>query len=271
MTLFEDILAEPESCEVVSDHFRAWWRFWGELDRIRDDVGSTVVYGFENQSDPSNRDAELPDIGACFGYVAAGSARLTDEAGESTLKAGQWFSTAGGLEMRLGEDTRLVVSQRENYRGLRVFGGPIERLGRLRYIDRCSDTLLACPPVMGDPCLNHLHFPEAIAQTEHWHPSVRTGTVGRGLGWCETPAGMSPLVPGMAFCIPAGGLHRFLTEAQPMDVIAYHPDSDWGPTDDDHPMVNRTWIGEGKKIDNRGGVHATADIEERWLRAPMVR
>ena len=25
-----------------------------------------------------------------------------------------------------------------------------------------------------------------------------------------------------------------------LDVIAWHPDSDFGPTDQDHPMINRT-------------------------------
>ena len=27
-----------------------------------------------------------------------------------------------------------------------------------------------------------------------------------------------------------------------MDVVAYHPDSDTGPTHDDHPMLNRTIV-----------------------------
>jgi hypothetical protein len=27
-----------------------------------------------------------------------------------------------------------------------------------------------------------------------------------------------------------------------MDVIAFHPDSDWGPTDEKHPMLNRTYL-----------------------------
>jgi len=31
-----------------------------------------------------------------------------------------------------------------------------------------------------------------------------------------------------------------------MDIIAYHPDSDFGPTDIDHPMLNRTYINHGK-------------------------
>jgi hypothetical protein len=27
-----------------------------------------------------------------------------------------------------------------------------------------------------------------------------------------------------------------------LDVIAFHPDSDWGPTDGTHPMLNRTYL-----------------------------
>jgi hypothetical protein len=27
-----------------------------------------------------------------------------------------------------------------------------------------------------------------------------------------------------------------------MRVIAYHPDGDWGPTDENHTMLNRTYI-----------------------------
>jgi hypothetical protein len=44
-----------------------------------------------------------------------------------------------------------------------------------------------------------------------------------------------------------------------MDVIAYHPDSDFGPENETHPMVNRTLVG-GIKIDNTVGVHATAQV-----------
>jgi hypothetical protein len=38
-------------------------------------------------------------------------------------------------------------------------------------------------------------------------------------------------------------LHYFKTPADSsMTVIAYHPDSDVGSKDDDHPMVNRTIV-----------------------------
>jgi hypothetical protein len=46
---------------------------------------------------------------------------------------------------------------------------------------------------------------------------------------------------GSVFVLPAGTCHRF--ETGPHDhllLMAWHPDSDVGPTDDDHPMLNRT-------------------------------
>ena len=185
---------------------------------------------------------------------------ITSAHGSSVaLDESMWFTSPDGMTVELGTDARVVVAQRVGFFGLRAFGGPIEPAGRLRYIDLCSDTLLACPPLLGDPCLNHLHFPPGIEQTEHTHPSVRAGAVAGGRGWCETPAGRSDLAPGVIFCIPAGGRHRFVTDDQTLDVIAYHPDSDWGPTDQDHPMINRTWV-DGMKLDNSSGVHAEADV-----------
>jgi hypothetical protein len=46
-----------------------------------------------------------------------------------------------------------------------------------------------------------------------------------------------------------------------MDVIAWHPDSDFGPEDDDHPMVNRTivdGVSAAKIADIRTGAEALA-------------
>jgi hypothetical protein len=44
----------------------------------------------------------------------------------------------------------------------------------------------------------------------------------------------------MAFVIPENAKHSFHTSEQALRVIAYHPDSDFGPTDESHPMVNKT-------------------------------
>jgi hypothetical protein len=43
---------------------------------------------------------------------------------------------------------------------------------------------------------------------------------------------------GTAFVIPAGAVHSFNTaEGETLDVFAFHPDSDFGPTGTDHPVL----------------------------------
>ncbi|MEZ5578083.1 MAG: hypothetical protein R3F40_00810 [Candidatus Competibacteraceae bacterium] len=51
---------------------------------------------------------------------------------------------------------------------------------------------------------------------------------------------MFPLRPGMGWYIPSGCLHSFFTEEAALDVVAWHPDSDFGPRSDDHPVINQT-------------------------------
>jgi quercetin dioxygenase-like cupin family protein len=92
----------------------------------------------------------------------------------------------------------------------------------------------------GDPCLNLLYLPPGTRQTPHTHPSLRVGLVVRGAGRCLSPAGPVALAPGRAFVIRAGAPHCFHTDDEPLAVVAYHPDSDFGPTHEDHPMINRT-------------------------------
>jgi hypothetical protein len=82
----------------------------------------------------------------------------------------------------------------------------------------------------------------------------------RGQGWCVTPGGTTRLEAHLIFVIPTDGLHRFRTDpGQSMDVVPYHPDSDWGPSHEEHPMVNRTLV-SGKKIDNSQGRHLEAEL-----------
>ena len=103
-----------------------------------------------------------------------------------------------------------------------------------------------------------MHFPKGITQTPHTHPSHRIGIVIRGSGLCVTPFGNLPLMEGCIFVIKEydgkslhqgldgkmyeAGLHKFDTELSSMDVIAFHPDSDFGAEDDFHPMINRTIV-----------------------------
>lgn len=160
-----------------------------------------------------------------------------------------------GLYSRPG--TKALLIESIGYDAPFSLGGPIEETGRLKYIDGCTDSLLVPPVKLGDPCLNHLHFPKGIDQTMHTHPSVRIGLVVRGRGECVTPFGNTDLLPGMLFVIhpddgtmakgldgneyPTGS-HCFRTFDSTMDICAFHPDSDFGPTDQDHPMINRTIV-----------------------------
>ncbi len=189
---------------------------------------------------------ELADGGTHYLLAFAGSSTL-DRAGASYPIAAGMFAcvpgacTVDGSRSGTGTGTGLVVTH-SGYRGLFQLGGPIEDAGRLRYIDGCTDSLLLGPPVLGDPCLNHLHIPAGTSQSRHVHPSVRVGLIARGEGVCVTPEGELALRPGLAFVIPADMLHSFCTRDASLDVVVYHPDSDTGPTHEDHPMLNRTLL-----------------------------
>lgn len=184
-----------------------------------------------------------------LGFVFEGSARLSCNAGEFTLGEGMYFALPGEGTLE-GKGLGIVASRLEQ-RGLFQLGGPVEEKGRLRYIDGCSDTLLLPPVVRGDPCLNLLFVPPGTDQTEHTHPSLRMGLILSGSGRCVTPRGETALVPGHAFVIPRGARHSFHTEDEALRIIAYHPDSDFGPTDDNHPMLNRTYV-DGTAVNNPG-------------------
>lgn len=46
----------------------------------------------------------------------------------------------------------------------------------------------------------------------------------------------------MRLIIPKGVVHAFETYEDELDVIAFHPDSDFGPTPTQHPMINRSFV-----------------------------
>jgi quercetin dioxygenase-like cupin family protein len=129
----------------------------------------------------------------------------------------------------------------EEHHGLFSVGGPVESTGRLRYIDGCSDTVLVAPVVRGDPCLNLLHLPAGTVQSDHDHPSLRVGLVLGGAGVCVlADQERADLQRGTVFVLPPATTHRFETDTSDLLIVAWHPDSDVGPTEDDHPMLNRT-------------------------------
>lgn len=180
-----------------------------------------------------------------FGIVLNGSTRVsTSEGAQLVLTTGMYFALRGGDEMKC--DGQVVVFERCGYRGLRTVGGPIEKDGRLCYIDNCRTTIIVHPSRIGDPVLNLLVFPPGIEQTMHLHPTVRLGVVIEGSG-----VSISPKTPpvelrrGVVFKLDENFLHCFNSGPNGLKIIAYHPDSDTGPTDQDHPMLNRTYIRKG--------------------------
>ena len=199
-----------------------------------------------NQSYPSKLSAwqnsrlRLSECGTHYGYVGSQSATLVCSAGRFEISSGMYFSVPGELEI-FGTGHGFVAT-RLDYRGFFQVGGPAEPRGRLAYIDGCSDSLLIAPPVLGDPCLNLLHLPPGTEQTQHTHPSCRVGMIADGCGVCRTPAGDFDLRAGNIFQMAPEAVHSFHTSEHSLRVLAWHPDSDTGPSHQDHPMINRTIV-----------------------------
>ena len=211
----------------------------GKIYEHDDGTYNTLISGFVPDSKVS-----LPGGYTHFGVVCSGMITVThsfkDVVRERELFGGDFFSIVGSAQINsLGLG---MVSSAKGYEGVNLFGGPLEDKGRMLYIDGCTDSLLVAPLRKGDPCLNHLNFPKNITQTKHTHPSVRTGLVYKGVGECMIGDRKIPLEPGYAFIIETNTPHSFNTIDLSMDVIAFHPDSDVGMTDDNHPMVNRTIV-----------------------------
>lgn len=181
-----------------------------------------------------------------FGYVLDGDCVAVEPNRSVTIAPNTFFSIAGRATI---EGTgRCVVITQFDYKGMTQYGGEVEDWGRLNYIDGCTDTLLVPPPKRGAPCFNALYFPSDIQQTQHSHPSIRCGVVIAGSGVCKTPFADYPLEKGSIFFLPPETYHSFHTgektgpDQSALTVIAFHPDSDFGPTDTDHPMINRTYF-----------------------------
>lgn len=177
---------------------------------------------------------------SCWGYLQAGQAIIYHQNRHFQIYAGMYFSAAGKLRLE-GAGMGIFITQTQQ-QALFTLGGPVEERGRLRYIDGCTDSLLIAPPVLGDPCLNLLHIPPQTSQSQHTHPSLRAGMIISGRGHCLTSEASYPLTAGLAFVIPAGAQHSFVTTNEALRVIAFHPDSDFGPTHEHHPMINRTYL-----------------------------
>lgn len=182
------------------------------------------------------------DHSSTYGY-SFGRSQLRVDGVIYTILPQHYFSfpVTSEFTVQSVDDGPLFLISKLGYRAQTVIGR-IEERGRLTYIDGCSDSLLVYPPRLGDPSLNLLYFPPGIDQTFHVHPSIRLGCIARGQGIADLKNTEHMLKTGDMFCLGEQELHRFKTRDQSMTVIAWHPDGDWGPTDHDHTMLNRTYI-----------------------------
>ncbi len=219
-------------------------------------VSADRTFDFRSERHPAvvagwkNSDLLLDDGGTHFGFVREGSATISTDRGGFELNAGMYFAVPGWANVQGTGDGFVVTSL--GYHGFVHVGGPIEETGRLQYIDGCTDSPLIGPVMKGDPCLNLLHIPPDTNQTAHTHPSMRVGMIVAGEGFCRTPDGDVPLTPGLVFVIHSDGLHSFHTREQALQIVAWHPDSDFGPTHEQHPMLNRTYV-NGQPVNAAGG------------------
>jgi hypothetical protein len=185
---------------------------------------------------------EAKDISwsTAMGYSYS-AAEIKNGAKNILLQPGDYFSfTVKDNDVTIATTDNLFIVFRLGFMGHNLIG-QTENKGRLSYIDGCSDSLLVYPPRLGDASLNYLYFPKDINQSYHTHPSIRIGCVISGSGVSDTDI-PNPLIEGVHFCLEEQELHRFRTEDSDMRIIAFHPDGDWGPTDENHTMINRTYV-----------------------------
>lgn len=209
----------------------------------RDSMYPTINYMLDPDSD-----TKLPidtQWASIYGY-SFGDNTVHHNDKTYQLSAGQYFSIwLKDYTPTFHLNSKLFIVVRLGYKCQTTMGW-VEKQGRLSYIDGCTDSLLIYPPRQGDPSLNLLNFPHGITQTRHLHPSIRMGCVISGEGWSDVwdngTIVSNQLSVGTNFCLEENELHRFRTDNSSMTVIAWHPDGDWGPTDHNHTMLNRTYI-----------------------------
>jgi quercetin dioxygenase-like cupin family protein len=181
--------------------------------------------------------------GAIFGFVLDGeNATLRQYGRMHSIGSGSYFVINAGTGELTNPGGKVMLIYQPEADFPFMIGGSVEPYGRLKYINGCTDSVLIPPWRKGEACLNHLHIPPGVEQTMHTHPSDRIGVVYRGRGQCVTPAGVSELAPGVLWRIPEHAPHRFRTTDKHLHIVAWHPDSDVGPTDENHPMIGRTFV-----------------------------
>lgn len=206
---------------------------------------------------PNQEKIDIPEYSTAYGFIVSGTASLSFQNKEILLYPGMYFCLSGKASI---ENMTGFICIKENYSGIFTSGGPVEKKGRMKYIDGCSDTLLLSPLMYGDPCMNYLYVPAGISQTPHTHPSVRVGAILEGAGYCRTETERFELLPGNIFLLYPEEKHSFHTENNTLQIVVFHPESDFGPTHETHPMINRTYVdGLSLRGDN---IYRTTNINE---------
>lgn len=176
-----------------------------------------------------------------YGY-AFGEGRILIGDKEYFIKNQNYFSFPVRDEKVVISTPSLIFTVvRLGFLGQQVVG-LAENIGRLSHIDGSSNTLLVYPPRSGNPSLNFLYLPLNIEQDFHSFPTLRMGCVVNGKGYATLKGEEKELSPGSIFCLEPQELHRFRTENSDMRIIAYQPDSDWGPADENHTTLNKTYL-----------------------------
>lgn len=158
------------------------------------------------------------------------------------LTSGSIIRTPVGRKFRLHGVQYGIIIERLGINEIFQINPSLEEVGRLKYIDGCTDTLVIAPTKWGMPTLSALYFPKHTKQSQHTHPSYRIGMVVSGNGICKTPNESLEMKEGDVIIVHKDGLHSFETQENEMVLISFHPDSEFGPKDDDHPMINKTLI-----------------------------
>ena len=223
----------------------------GHLMSHTDDEFSMDLYGWSDNDIFQSKQYELNCNSTSYGYVQNGKCKIYNDKIDCSFELcqGMYFSIPANQKYiiePLSDNNNGIIINQNKYIGIFNIGGPIESIGRLKYIDGCTDNLLLSPILFGDPCLNVLYFIKNLSQTPHTHPSFRIGIVTNGFGYCCLENGQKvELVKDLIFFIPKDVLHSFETDIDnELTVIAFHPDSDFGPKHEQHPMINRTMVND---------------------------
>jgi hypothetical protein len=228
--------------------FEVYNEYHGELGR----EDNTIIYGFENFTQKRNENIVIEDVGGCFGYLNKGFMKLLYNNIELTIEEGFYFSIPTGFKIiEISNQYQFGLWVQKDYKAS-IQSGYVENDGRLNYIDGCKDSMLIQPIKKGNPCLNALYMPKGVNQTEHIHPSLRSGFIINGGAKCEQEKEVYNLVDGQMFILGKDVKHKFRTDFSDfikLKLVAFHPDSDFGAEDENHPMINRTIV-EGVSASN---------------------